>query len=81
MKKADSPLCPACVLDEETLHHLLFDCPAYRSARHRISRTLGRKSKSLRDLLGKREPILEPLRFISETKHLKATFGDIAPYD
>jgi hypothetical protein len=48
----DSPLCASCGLEDETVRHLLLDCPTYENARRRLRAELGhRKAGDLRFLL------------------------------
>jgi hypothetical protein len=79
IKRAPSPLCPACTRADESTHHFLFECRTYEHARHVLRRKLGRKSTSVRELLGKPEPMLALLRYVAATGRLKGTFGDVSP--
>src|SRR6266481_7875701 len=67
ISKAESPACPLCELDEETVHHYLFDCPAHSHARFSLAQTLGRKSKSLSYVLSHKKATKPLLKFIQET--------------
>ena len=55
--KADSPACPCCEQGVESVHHFLFNCPAHSCARFGLARALGRKSKSIRYVLGDKKAI------------------------
>jgi hypothetical protein len=79
IKRAPSPLCPACAGAEESIHHFLFDCRAHEHARAGLRRKLGRKSKSLRDLLGNQKAMKATLTYVAATKRLYSLFGDVTP--
>ncbi|KAG1805996.1 uncharacterized protein BJ212DRAFT_1283048, partial [Suillus subaureus] len=49
--KAPSPHCPHCLNMNETMSHLLLDCPSYCCDRHALVVTLGQKATSLPFLL------------------------------
>ncbi|KAG2110109.1 hypothetical protein DEU56DRAFT_705387, partial [Suillus clintonianus] len=49
--KALSPRCPHCPNLDETVSHVLLDCPSYRRHHHALVETLGRKASSLPPLL------------------------------
>src|SRR5882724_5273091 len=38
--KVNSPTCPACCIHNETVHHYLLTCPAYRAQRGELESTL-----------------------------------------
>jgi ribonuclease HI len=79
IKRSPTPVCPACNRADETVHHFLFDCRAHEHARSRLRHTLGRKSKSLTDLLGTPESMKTLMEYVARTERLKATFGDVSP--
>jgi hypothetical protein len=79
IKRSDTPLCPSCRLAEESVHHLLFDCPAYRNERHLLNQALGRKASSLKFLLNHAKGIQAVLKYIGRTGRLKKNFGDVTP--
>jgi hypothetical protein len=79
--KVDSPLCSACKRSIESVHHYLFECPAYRNERHVLSQALGRKARSLRYLLGNEKGMKELLRYVGRTKRFTQGFGEVSPHD
>jgi ribonuclease HI len=79
IKKAPSPVCPACHRADETTHHFLFDCRAHEHARYGLRRKLGRKATSIKELLGKPDSMVALLRYVAATERLKGTFGDVSP--
>ena len=79
IRRMPSPLCSACSRANETTHHFLFDCRAHKHARHNLWRKLGRKSTSIRELLGKLGSMKAVLEYVAATGWLKGTFGDVMP--
>ena len=79
IKRASSPLCPACSRADESTHHYLFKCRAHKHVRHKLQRKLRRKSASIKELLGKPDSMLALLGYVAATEHLKGTFGDVSP--
>ena len=52
IRKAPSPICPACHRADETANHFLIECRAHEHTRHGL-RILGRKSTCIKHLLGR----------------------------
>jgi ribonuclease HI len=69
--KADSPTCPTCGQDDETVHHYLFDCPTWKHERWSMGRTMGRDSKSARRILNSQRGIKATLKFVGQTKRFQ----------
>ena len=76
--KVSSPLCPACLGADKTVHHLLFDCPTHAYARHSLARKLERWSKSIQYLLGNQKAFNPVLKFIHEMGQFKDTLSDLS---
>jgi hypothetical protein len=64
---------------EETVHHMLFECPAYHNEQHTLAQALGRKATSLKYLLNHKKGIHQLLIFIGWTGRLRKGFGDVTP--
>jgi hypothetical protein len=79
IKRATTPICPACSKADETVHHYLFECRPHEHARHGLRKKLGRKSASIKELLGRRKGILALLRYVADTRRLEGAFGDVTP--
>src|SRR6266481_3822238 len=77
INKTDSSDCLACPGMSETIHHFLFECPAHAHAQHGLARTTGRHSRSLQYLLGDQQAFGPILKYMRETGHLKAMYGDL----
>ena len=71
ISKLDQPTCAHCRTSEETMHHYLFDCRAWKHERWLLGRSLGRASKSLQSLLNTKRGIKELLKFVGRTKRFK----------
>lgn len=67
IKKADSPICPACLQSPETVHHLILHCPAHKNARERLRNKTGRRNIDIPKLLTKSDNLRALFKFISET--------------
>ena len=82
IKRSDIPDCPHCKNGIcETIHHLLLTCPAYMGARQLLQARLRSEASSIPFLLGTRKGIPHLLCYISNTKRLTATFGEVRPDD
>ncbi|KAF8966739.1 hypothetical protein BDZ97DRAFT_1657193, partial [Flammula alnicola] len=85
LKRVATDKCQACITRQgtpavETVPHYLFECPAYGEERHDLDQTLGRHSRDLAAIMSNRKGIQEILKYVSRTKRLKETFGDVARY-
>ena len=80
IKRTDTPYCPHCNNRyRETTLHFLFFCPHYETARRDMDNATQRIKNPLAFLLGNRKGIPHLLKYISDTKRLQATFGDVSP--
>lgn len=77
INKAESPVCPACQLADETVHHYLFDCPGFTYERHTLARAMGRNSKSIRHLLGNWRAFKAVLAYVHATGRFRGIYGDL----
>ncbi|KAJ8585129.1 hypothetical protein M405DRAFT_705079, partial [Rhizopogon salebrosus TDB-379] len=75
--KADSMHRPHCPSREETVHHLLMECPHYRRECHQLSRALERKATSIPYFLTDPEATPHLVRYINSTRRPKETFGEV----
>ena len=74
--KSDSPHCPACPGREETIYHLIFDCPQYARERHTLQNTLRRKASSINFILSSEKATHALMKYINSTQRFKTTFGE-----
>jgi hypothetical protein len=77
IKRADSPLCPACEGGTESVLHFLVTCPAYEPFRRPLHQALKRHSRSLNVLLNDSAALRPLFQFINRTGRFRATFGDV----
>jgi len=79
INRADTPNCPNCVHPpaEETVHHYLFECPAYINERWAMTLKLGRNAKSMEYIMNNKDALHELLKYMGKTKRLKELFGDV----
>jgi len=76
ISRSDTPVCPACRQQVETVHHFILTCPAHERQRGSLFRALGRGARTLRHLFTS-EKALKPLfTYIAATGRLDATFGN-----
>ena len=78
IRKVDSPDCPACPGTHETVHHFLFECPAFTHAQHGLARATGQYLKSLRYILGNQDAFGPVMKFVRDLGWLKTTYGDLS---
>ena len=74
----DSPACPSCQQEEESVHHYIFECPAWNYEGWFLGRSLGRSAKSADQVLGIQKGITVLLNFVSRTGRLKCTFSEVS---
>ena len=78
IKRADSPLCPACEGGSESVLHFLVTCPAYKPLRRPLHHALKRQSHSLNVLLNDPAAFRPLFHFINRTGRFHDTFGNLA---
>jgi hypothetical protein len=76
LSQADDPFCPHCPHVEETVRHLLLDCPKYWKERLFVQRRLRRKAFDMKTLLSDPKAIHLTLKFVAQTKRLEDSYGD-----
>jgi hypothetical protein len=77
IKRADSPVCPACEDAHKTTHHFLLSCPAYEGHCRDLFYKLNRESRSLHTLLSHPKAIKLLFKYIAKTGRFKSTLGDM----
>ena len=75
--KVDTVTCLHCQQDEESVHHYLFECAAWRHERWHMGWSLGRKAKSADCTLNTQKGVKEVIRFVGRTARFKSVFGEI----
>ena len=78
ISKVKSPVCPACQLNDETVHHYLFECPGFAYERHSLARATGRNSKLIQHLLGNWRTYKSVLTYVHVTERFKNTYGNLS---
>jgi hypothetical protein len=69
--KADSPLCPHCQEQEESVEHFLLLCPALQTLRNQLFGLLFRASRRLDFLLTNPKAAKQVIKFALATKHFR----------
>ena len=78
-KLSDTPECPTCGDEPETVTHYLKYCRTYERQRRRLRRTLGREQSLGLEILGDKERIRALLEFINDTRRFEESHGDLRP--
>jgi ribonuclease HI len=76
LSQADDPFCPHCPHVEETVRHLLLECPKYWKERLFVQRRLRRKAFDMKTLLSDPKAIHLTLKFVAQTRRLEDSYGD-----
>jgi hypothetical protein len=71
--KTSSPICNQCQSAQETVHHYLFRCPAFKEQRKIMKERLKRGANSIRMLLGGHKAMKHLFRYILDTKRFEKT--------
>jgi ribonuclease HI len=77
INRSDTPLCPTCKQERESVTHFLLDCPTYKRERYLMRLAVGPNSRNFQFLLGEKKGMEETLQFIGRTGRLKPTFGEV----
>ncbi|KDQ56831.1 hypothetical protein JAAARDRAFT_179517, partial [Jaapia argillacea MUCL 33604] len=74
---AESPKCPKCRTQDESVEHYLLFCPAYATHRHILDRTLRAKGRNLGFLLTNPKAFTPLFRYIASTKRFEKAFEGV----
>ncbi|KAG2045183.1 hypothetical protein BDR03DRAFT_848086, partial [Suillus americanus] len=80
IKSAETPLCPTCETCEESVHHFLMSCTAYRTQRGALRRSIPNRVYHIRSLLNSNKHISDLFKYIAATKRLEREFGNVADW-
>ncbi|KAF8224647.1 hypothetical protein L208DRAFT_1310070, partial [Tricholoma matsutake] len=75
--KADSPTCPACQQNKETVEHLILHCTAHHTARQVLRNSTGGAAINITKLLTMPKTLRALFHFIAATNQFHNTFGEI----
>lgn len=80
ISRSPMPLCPACELETETVHHYLVACPARCKQRRPLEKALGyRTASSVTRLLTVPKALPHLFSYIQATRRLVQTSDSVAP--
>ena len=79
IKKVESPTCPKCNANFETIQHYILVCPVYRAARWLLEWKVRQQQMQLEYLLTNAKSIPNLFFFLSNTKRLQQVFGNLMP--
>ncbi|KAJ7113042.1 hypothetical protein C8R44DRAFT_588862, partial [Mycena epipterygia] len=77
VKRAESPVCPCCHREDETVVHYLLHCPAHTNARAEFQRVGGRDARDVRKMLTKPKLLPALFQFIERTSRFRTVFGTL----
>ena len=76
-KLVDSPICPSCEIEPETVTHYLMYCVSYIAQRRHLRHTLGRDQSLSLEILGDEKRIKHLMEYINNMKWFIDTHGDL----
>ncbi|KAI0030057.1 hypothetical protein K488DRAFT_55016, partial [Vararia minispora EC-137] len=68
---AETPLCPSCLGEEETVQHFIYECPDYEDARHTLRRATGRAFYSMAYLLSDKKGSSQFIKYLRATGRIQ----------
>ncbi|KAG2062701.1 hypothetical protein BDR04DRAFT_1039909, partial [Suillus decipiens] len=75
--KSDNSYCDHCPGKEESIHHLLIDCPHYQCEYHSLMNALGHQASSIPFLLTDPNTTEHLVKFINATGRLRSVLGEV----
>lgn len=81
VRSADSSICSACENSEETMHHIVMNCPAYRTQRDALRRLIPNRAYHIRQLMSSDKHISDLFTYIAATRRLERASGNAAAVD
>ena len=79
IKKLETPKCPHCPQQDETVLHYLLECPQYADARNQLRHKLLRKARNISSLLADARCTKHTLSYVHATQRFKLTHGNLTP--
>jgi ribonuclease HI len=67
IKKADSPMCPACLQDTESVQHFMLHCPAHQAARHTLRQATGGRDINIAKLFTTSKTLRALFKYVADT--------------
>ena len=74
---ADSPFCPTCHREHETVFHFIRTCPTYRLQREQLQARFKGRDPPIKFLLTDADAVKPLFEFIHNTKRLRKTFKEL----
>ena len=75
--KTNSPICPACLQSEETVHHFMLHCPAHQAARQTLRNSTGSRNIDVTKIFTSPKTLCALFKYVAETGRFHNTFGDL----
>jgi hypothetical protein len=76
-KLAETPTCPSCGTEPETVSHFLLHCITYVAQRRRLRRSLGRDQSLGLEILDDKKRMKSLMAYIKDMKHFEESHGDL----
>ena len=80
-KLVETPVCPTCGDEPETVSHYLIYCSTYDTQRRRLRRTLGRDQSLGLEILGDKRRLRALLGYINDSGRFRESHGDLQPME
>jgi len=78
-KLVDTPICPSCGTEPESIMHYMLYCATYTTQRRRLRRSLGRDKSLGLEILGEEKTMKPLMVYINDTKRFEASHGELQP--
>ena len=78
-KLVNSPICPSCRNEPETVTHYLMYCKNHANHRRQLKHSLGRDQSLGLEILGDRKRMKDLMHFINKTGRFRESHGDLHP--
>jgi hypothetical protein len=75
--KADSPICPTCRQNDESVQHYILHCTAYNQARQKLRNDTGGRDINIKELLSRPKTMRALFQFIATTQRFQNVYGDV----
>jgi hypothetical protein len=77
ISKTDSPTCPTCQQNEETIQHLMLHCPTHQTTRQTLQNDTKGRNINLKELFTNPKTLQALFTYIAETEWFHAAFGNL----
>jgi ribonuclease HI len=75
--KADSPICPTCRQNDESVQHYILHCTTHHQARQKLRHDTGGRDIKIKELLSRPKTMRALFQFVATTQRFQNVYGDI----